>query len=211
MASDVFRGIPAASQLGSRSKASEHGTYYAADGSKARFKDAMAAWVPIAREVLIDVARDYNRSTTYLELTDVVQERSGIRTKSLIGNWSGRLLEDVAQHAADADEPPLTSLCVHQDGTISAGYSTAPKSVPSDPGADVDELAAQHRLLCYQRYATDLPIDGGVPTLTPKFERPERGPGTGGLRRDIATYARFTSSRRLRRVSATSVQTEISA
>jgi hypothetical protein len=150
---------------------SQHGTYFVADGSKAEFADALTAWVPIAHELLIQVAGKYNRTTTYLELTEVVQERSGIRTKSLIGNWSGKLLERVAQRAADAGEPPLTSLCVHQDGTIGDGYSRAPKSVPSDPSTDVDVLAAQHRLLCYQQYAEDLPASGGVPTLTPQVAK----------------------------------------
>ena len=44
----------------------------------------------------------------------------------------------------------------------------APKSVDVDPAADVDELAADHRLLCYKKYAVDLPADGGKPALTPK-------------------------------------------
>lgn len=150
---------------------SEYGTYFATDGSKAEFADALTAWVPIAHETLAKVAGEYNRTTTYLELTELVQERSGIRTKMLIGNWSGKLLEQVAQRSADAGEPPLTSLCVHQDGTIGDGYFRAPKSVPSDPTADVDDLAAQHRLLCYQQYADDLPSDGGVPTPTPQIAK----------------------------------------
>lgn len=145
---------------------SEHGTYFEADGTKAKFSDALAAWVPIAHEVLVQTAGNYNQTTTYKELTDIVQERSGIRTKMLIGNWSGKLLEQVAVRAKEAGEPPLTSLCVHQDGTIGAGYALAPKSVPSDPDTDVEDLAAQHRLLCYRRYAADLPSDGGAPTLT---------------------------------------------
>lgn len=145
---------------------SKHGTYVVADGSKADFTDALTTWVPIAHAVLLNVAGKYNGTTTYLELTEVVQERSGIRTKMLIGNWSGKLLEQVAQRAADAGEPPLTSLCVHQNGTIGDGYSKAPKSVPNDPSTHVEDLAAQHRLLCYQRYADDLPADGGLPSLT---------------------------------------------
>lgn len=153
------------------SMSSEHGTYFEADGSKAKFAHALAAWVPIAHEVLVQTAGTYNRTTTYKELTDVVQEHSGIRTKMLIGNWSGKLLEQVAVRAAEAGEPPLTSLCVHQDGTIGEGYARAPKSVPSDPDADVDDLAAQHRLLCYRRYADDLPSDGGAPTLTPQVAK----------------------------------------
>jgi hypothetical protein len=47
----------------------------------------------------------------------------------------------------------------------------APKSVDVDPAADVDEISADHRLLCYKKYATDLPADGGKPALTPKLAK----------------------------------------
>lgn len=57
---------------------------------------------------------------------------------------------------------------VHQDGTIGIGYLRAPKAVAVDPDVDVDDLAAEHRLLCYQKYADDLPADGGTPTVTPR-------------------------------------------
>jgi hypothetical protein len=64
------------------------------------------------------------------------------------------------------DEPPLTALCVRQDGTIGPGYERAPKSVVDEPGEDIEYYAAEHRLLCYRKYALDLPADGGVPALT---------------------------------------------
>ena len=146
-----------------------HGTYLVLDGSKVEFSAALDAWVPIAYAALIETAHRYNGWTTYLELTERVQDVSGIRTKMLIGNWSGKLLERVAQLAVDRGDVPLTSLCVHQDGTIGQGYLRAPKSVPADPEADVDDLAAAHRLLCYRKYAADLPANGGVPALTPKI------------------------------------------
>lgn len=165
---------------------SEYGTYFVADGARAKFADALAAWVPIAHELLVQTAGSYNQTTTYKELTEVVQERSGIRTKMLIGNWSGKLLEQVAVRAAEAGEPPLTSLCVHQNGTIGDGYAKAPKSVDSDPNTDVDDLAAQHRLLCYQRYADDLPADGGTPTLTRQVaEARSRRTKTGTKKRPV--------------------------
>lgn len=144
------------------------GTYRVSDHSPVEFSEALELWVPLAYNSLIATARRYNRWTTYLELTEHVQQVSGIRTRMLIGNWSGKLLERVAQLAADRGEVPLTSLCVHQDGTIGVGYMRAPKAVEVDPAADVDEIAAAHRLLCYTKYATDLPADGGKPALTPK-------------------------------------------
>ena len=86
----------------------------------------------------------------------------------MIENGGGSLPERGEVAAANGGKPPLTSLCVHQDGTIGDGYAMAPKSVPSDSATPVDDLGAQHRLLCYQRYADDLPEDGGIPTVTPK-------------------------------------------
>lgn len=144
------------------------GTFRVSDGSKVEFSEALDLWVPLAYAALVETARRYDRWTTYLELTEHVQQVSGVRTRMLIGNWSGKLLERVAKLAADRGDVPLTSLCVHQDGTIGVGYLRAPKSVRVDSAADVDELAADHRLLCYRKYATDLPVDGGKPALTPK-------------------------------------------
>lgn len=118
------------------------GTFRVADDSKIEFSEALDLWVPLAYDALVETARRYNRWTTYLELTEQVQQVSGVRTRMLIGNWSGKLLERVARLAADNGEVPLTSLCVHQDGTIGVGYLRAPKSVDVDPAADVDELGA---------------------------------------------------------------------
>lgn len=145
------------------------GTYRVSDESGVAFSEALNLWVPLAYDWLIKTAQRYNGWTTYLELTEHVQQTSGVRTRMLIGNWSGKLLERVAQLATDRGEVPLTSLCVHQNGTIGIGYLRAPKSVDVDPAADVDELAAAHRLLCYKKYASDLPADGGKPELTPKL------------------------------------------
>lgn len=145
---------------------SEHGTFSVADGSKVEFADAMDRWTPLAHEILVQTAGTYNRTITYKELAEEVQERSGVRTKSGLQNWIGRLLERVARRTADAGEQPLTSVCVKQDGTIGDGYLLAPRAVEDSPGADVEVLAAEHRLLCYRKYATDLPADGGTPTLT---------------------------------------------
>jgi hypothetical protein len=84
----------------------------------------------------------------------------------LLTNWIGKLLEEVARLAKEGGEPPLTSLCVHQDGTIGDGYARAPKSTPDEPGQDIELYAAEHRLLCYRKFADDLPTDGGKAALT---------------------------------------------
>jgi hypothetical protein len=142
------------------------GTYRVIDESKVNFSDALAAWIPLAYDELITTARQYHKVITYKELSERVQDTSGIRTRTLLTNWIGKLLENVAWLAKTKDEPPLTSLCVHQDGTIGPGYARAPKATTDDPGEDIEFYAAGHRLLCYQKYAADLPVDGGVPALT---------------------------------------------
>ena len=139
-----------------------------ASGARVSQSDAIAVWSVVARDTLLKTARRYHSVVTYRELAVEVQEASGITTTQRLDYWIGSLLENVAAEAKRRGEPPLTALCVHQDGTIGPGYTKAPKSVASDPDADVDQLAAEHRLLCYREYAEDLPADGGVAALTPQ-------------------------------------------
>ncbi|MBC9958409.1 hypothetical protein [Yimella sp. cx-51] len=108
---------------------------------------------------------------TYKELASHVQEVSGVQTRMLLTNWVGKLLEAVAREVKEAGEPPLTSLCVRQDGTIGPGYTHAPKSVDDEVDDDLELYAAKHRLLCYQRFASDVPAGGGTPTITPKVQQ----------------------------------------
>lgn len=146
------------------------GTFRVSDGGPVLWADAMALWVPLAHQELVRTASRYNEVITYGELAKQVQSHSGVHTRKLLPNWIGDLLERVAQLAADRGEPPLTALCVHQDGTIGEGYARAPKGSAGTPGLedeDIEVYAAGHRLLCYRRYAADLPADGGAPTLTP--------------------------------------------
>lgn len=142
------------------------GTYRTTDGAKVEFSTAMATWIPLAHDALVATACRYHSVITYLELSEHVQDLAGIRTRMLLSNWIGKLLEEVARLAKANGEPPLTSLCVHQDGTIGPGYTRAPKSTTDEPGNDIELYAAQHRLLCYRKFAEDLPADGGEPALT---------------------------------------------
>lgn len=154
------------------------------DGSTVSNSDALKAWVPIARNLLIETAKSYRSVITYKELALQVQEDSGIATPQLIMHWIGGLLEEVARDAQRRQEPPLTALCVRQNGTIGVGYMAAPRSVPLAEDLDPEEQAAIDRLLCYRAYARDLPADGGVPTLTAQVaeRRAERKPVGSRLR-----------------------------
>jgi hypothetical protein len=140
-----------------------------ADGNHVSQREAISRWAPVARDALLASAKEYHAVITYKELAALVQEVSGITTKQRLDYWIGGLLESVAITSKVRNEPPLTSLCVHQDGTIGPGYARAPKSTENDdPEVDVDDLAAHHRLLCYRAYAADLPRDGGTAALTPQ-------------------------------------------
>jgi len=142
---------------------------YSSDGSEIAHADALKLWASVAHEKLIEVAHRYNDVITYKDLALHVQDATGVETDQLITNWIGKVLEIAAQRAADAEEPPLTSLCVHADGSIGLGYKRAPKFAPESMPSDVEEMAAEHRLLCYRRYATDLAGGEGRPTLTPQI------------------------------------------
>ena len=100
------------------------GTYRESDLSKVEFSAAIDAWIPLAYEALLSTGQKYNNLITYLELSEYVQSSSGIRTRVLLTNWIGKLLEAVAQLAKANGDPPLTSLCVHQDGTIGEAIPT---------------------------------------------------------------------------------------
>jgi hypothetical protein len=141
-------------------------TYLADSGAKVEFPDALATWVPLAHDELVATARKYQAVITYRELGQRIQDRSGIQTRMLLTNWIGKLLEEVARQSKAIGGPPLTSLCVRQDGTNGPGYAQVPTSTTDEPGEDVELYAARHRLLCYQELAEDLPAGGGRPALT---------------------------------------------
>lgn len=125
-------------------------------------------WAGAAYDTLRETAKSYNRLITYKEIAQTVQSTSGITTKQRLHYWIGPVLETVAAEASSRGEPPLTALCVHENGTMGDSYLRAPKSVPHEDDVDVERLAAEHRLLCYREYATDLPEHRGFATLTPQ-------------------------------------------
>lgn len=140
------------------------------DGTDVPHPEALIEWAAISYQKLKEVACTYNEVISYAQLSELVQTETDIRTKMLIPNWIGSVLEIAAIKAAEAAEPPLTSLCIHADGTIGDGYELAPKFESASKASDIETRAAEDRLLCYQAFATDLPGNGGTPTLTPQVE-----------------------------------------
>lgn len=137
-------------------------TFRASDGTAVWFNTALDAWIPLAYDELLAVATTYRKVVVHEDLADHVQELSGVATRVEVSTWIGKLLEGVAILAKAQNDPPLTALCVRQNGTVAPGYAKLPKSAPDDAG-DAEANAAKHRWLCYQRYAKDLPEDGGQP------------------------------------------------
>src|SRR5262245_31595094 len=105
--------------MGCRPSTSWPGSDVPADRSGAYVSqaDAIASWTLVAYDELLGTAGRYNGLITYKELSQRVQAVSGITTNQRLDYWIGGLLENVAIEATRRGEPPLTALCVHQDGT----------------------------------------------------------------------------------------------
>lgn len=137
-------------------------------GEAIAIQDAMAAWIPMARESLLRTAETYNGYITYSDLAEEVQNKSGIRTKQLIHYWVGKVLGVVAIDCHQLHEPLLSSLCVRQDGSVGAGFGAAlDETYGGTRPDDLDLAAAEERLKCYLHFGAQMPPDGGRPTLTP--------------------------------------------
>ena len=157
------------------------GTWDVATGKAVNWADAVHGWAVGATPVLMNVAATYDRTITYTELIEAIQASSGVRTRSLY--WARPVLEEVALDCLKRGDVLLTALCVHSDGTVGEGYAVAASYFMDGVEPENAELhAADTSLLCYQKYATDLPADGGRPSLTPqesarrKAKAPEPAP-----------------------------------
>ncbi|MGQ0467666.1 MAG: hypothetical protein ACT4QG_20405 [Sporichthyaceae bacterium] len=155
-------------------------TYRVSDGTAVWFNTALDAWIPLAYDELLAVASTYRKVIVHEDLAEHVQELSGIATRVEVGTWIPKLLEGVAILAKAQGDPPLTALCVRANGTVAPGYAKLPKSVPDDAG-DAEANAAKHRWLCYQRYAKDLPEDGGRPGPAFAKQRVARASSSGSV------------------------------
>jgi len=144
------------------------GTYRVADGSRVSFDEAGAAWAEAAREVLIAVAGKYHSVITYAELAEAIQLASGIRTNMLVMHWVGGVLGRVSRESALRNEPLISALCVHRDGTVGDGYAVAVAAARGVRPADSDEHASQERLQCHRAFGAELPPGGGEAALTPQ-------------------------------------------
>lgn len=154
--------------VGKAASSSTPGTWRVSDGVAVAFQDAKTAWAAAARDVLIETARRYHSYVTYGELSERIQERTGVRTRSQMRNWIGSVLGIVADECLRRSEPPLTALCVRQDETVGEGYAYVVQLSGRPILDDLDQHAAEARLECHRFFGAAMPVDGGRPALTPK-------------------------------------------
>ncbi|MFF0545683.1 hypothetical protein ACWEVD_25005 [Nocardia thailandica] len=143
-------------------------TWRDADGAAVGFTEARAAWVEAAHELLVETAGRFNNFVVNTDLAEQIQERSGIRTRVKWQHWLSVVLDRVTERCHRDNEPPLSALCVRKNQTIGTGYRYILEVAGLPIPDDLEMHAAAARWQCYQHYATDLPADGGLPTLPPK-------------------------------------------
>lgn len=136
----------------------------------AKILPQFARWTPAALDVLRETARRYGAVITTTDLADEVLKRTRVESPTSRRTWLSDFLEITALAAARAGDPPLTSLAVQRDGTVGDVYGRAVLATTGDVVKDVEQRAAEDRLLCYRALADDLPADGG----TPRPARPKR-------------------------------------
>lgn len=143
-----------------------------ANGNYVSQADADRQWVPAARDVLIETAREYGAWITDDDLSERIQARTGITTRQPTADWIGRVLGKVADDARKRGEPQLASLCLQADLRIGAGYAGVAT------GTDVrtrERIAAEDRYACYRWHGATMPEDGGEPVVLARVpDRPER-------------------------------------
>lgn len=143
------------------------GTWKVADGSHVPFDEAKAAWAIAAYDALVEVAGHYHRFITYKELAELVQNTTGIRSRSQMRNWIGAVLGKVVDRCHQEQLPSLTALCVRQDQTVGEGYRYVLQVAGIEIPDDLDQHAAQARLACYRHFGATIPEGGGVAALPP--------------------------------------------
>jgi hypothetical protein len=146
---------------------SSPGTWDVETGEAVEWSDALRGWSEAALVVLLRTAQTYNKIVTYKELSESIQTSTGVRTHTLLNTWIGKVLEAVAAQCHLRGEVLLTALCVRQDGTVGNNYAKAARPFTNGIAPVDPELhAADERLRCYQKYAVDLPANGGRSQLT---------------------------------------------
>jgi hypothetical protein len=142
-------------------------------GSIAPERSANEIWADAAHAVLQAVAADYGAVITAKDLGIQVQQQSGVPAGPVLQRWINPVLGEVAARCQVAGDPPLISLVVNKtDGRVGAAYDAvvSAQGLPAPADNDSrDQLAAQSRQECYQRYCDSVP-SSARPMLSPTLQ-----------------------------------------
>ncbi len=130
------------------------------------FTEALDAWAPVARDLLVETATVFGSLITQAEVASKVQSETGIRAGRPVRLWIDDLLAAVTRLRGDG-EPLLASLCVRLDESVGDTYlhvlDVAGRPKPEDPDRD----AAVARFDCYVFAGAAMP-PGARPVLAPR-------------------------------------------
>src|SRR4051794_15898509 len=146
------------------------GTWHDSDPTrKAAWHVAVAAWVEATEAILGGVAATYGGSITYDELAQQLFDKTGYRTRMMLGHWIGQVLGPVQAATLTDGKPPLSALVVRAGtGGVGDGYINHEHPEGFGSFAERQHAAAVDRLTCYRTYCDHVPEDA-APQMTSLF------------------------------------------
>src|SRR5215207_8970540 len=130
---------------------------------------ALDGWLQATEAILEGVAATYGDSITYEELAQQLFERTGYRTRMMLGHWIGQVLGPVQAATLTEGKPPLSALVVRAGtGGVGEGYINHEHPEGFGSFAERQHAAAADRLTCYRRYSDHVPGDA-APQMTSLF------------------------------------------
>lgn len=146
------------------------GTWHDSDPTrKVAWPVAVDAWVRATEEILEAVAATYGASITYEELAQQLFERTGYRTRMMLGHWIGQVLGPVQAATLTEGKPPLSALVVRAGtGGVGDGYINHEHPEGFASFVERQHAAAADRLTCYRTYCDHVPEEA-APQMTPLY------------------------------------------
>jgi hypothetical protein len=143
------------------------GTWHDSDPRrKVAWHVAVDAWVEATEAILEEVAATYGGSITYEELAQHLFNRTGYRTRMMLGHWIGQVLGPVQAATLTGGKPPLSALVVRAGtGGVGDGYINHEHPEGFASFTERQHAAAVDRLTCYRTYCADVPHDA-TPQMT---------------------------------------------
>jgi hypothetical protein len=116
--------------------------------------------VEATETILEEVAATYGASITYEQLAQRLFERTGYRTRMMLGHWIGQVLGPVQAATLTGGKPPLSALVVRAGtGGVGDGYVNHEHPEGFESFTNRQRAAAVDRLTCYRAYCDHVPPD----------------------------------------------------